>query len=162
MEEHNLNWPQILDHTYSILILGGSGSGKTNALLNLTKQQNYDDYNIIDNIIDTIIDDKIGYEKLQYDINREATKISALSSSKIDKYGYLTGDEILPLCQSRMIEQVTFSCSPSRKTLEKTIEDQGRKQVEALKVLKPIKQKLSIKDVILEDRLNEETKNETE
>ena len=74
MEEHNLNWPQILDHTYSILILGGSGSGKTNALLNLTKQQNYDDYNIIDNIIDTIIDDNIGYEKLQYDINREATK----------------------------------------------------------------------------------------
>ena len=61
-----------------------------------------------------------------------------------------------------MIEQATFSYSPSRKTLEKTIEDQGRKQVEALKVLKPVKQKLSIKDVILEDRLNEETKNETE
>ena len=31
-------------------------------------------------------DDKINYEKLQYDINREAAKISALSSRKIDKY----------------------------------------------------------------------------
>ena len=37
------------------------------------------------------IDDKIKDEKLQCDINREATKISALSSGKIDKYEYLTG-----------------------------------------------------------------------
>ena len=35
-------------------------------------------------------------EKLQYDINRDTTKISALSSGKIGKYEYLTGDEILP------------------------------------------------------------------
>ena len=35
------------------------------------------------------IDDKIKDEKLQYDINREAAKISALSSSKIDEYEYL-------------------------------------------------------------------------
>ena len=33
--EHNLNWPYIPDHPYKILIIGGSGSGKTNALLNL-------------------------------------------------------------------------------------------------------------------------------
>ena len=37
------------------------------------------------------IDDKIKDEKLQYDINREAAKISAISSGKIDKYEYLTG-----------------------------------------------------------------------
>ena len=37
------------------------------------------------------IDDKIRDEKLQFDINREAAKISELSSGKIDKYGYLTG-----------------------------------------------------------------------
>ena len=43
-----------------------------------------------------IIDDKIRDEKLQYDINREEPKISALSSGKIDKYEYLTGKEILP------------------------------------------------------------------
>ena len=42
------------------------------------------------------IEDQIKDEKLQYDINREAAKISALSSSKIDKYEYLTGEEILP------------------------------------------------------------------
>ena len=42
------------------------------------------------------IDDKIKDEKLQYDINREGAKISALFSRKIDKHQYLTGGEILP------------------------------------------------------------------
>ena len=42
-------------------------------------------------------DDKIRDEKLKYNINREAAKISALSFGKIDKYEYLTGEEILPL-----------------------------------------------------------------
>ena len=51
------------------------------------------------------IDDNIRDKKLQYDINREATKTSPLSSSKIYKYEYLTGEEILPSDQSRMIEQ---------------------------------------------------------
>ena len=41
------------------------------------------------------IDDQIKDEKLQYNIHREAAKISALSSGKIDKYEYLTGEEIL-------------------------------------------------------------------
>ena len=41
------------------------------------------------------IDDKIRDEKLQCDINREAPKISDLSSHKIDKYEFLTGEEIL-------------------------------------------------------------------
>ena len=41
------------------------------------------------------IDEKIRDEKLQYDINREAAKISALSSNKIHKYEYLTGEDIL-------------------------------------------------------------------
>ena len=36
--EHNLKWPYIPDHPYRILIIGGSGSGKTNALLDLIKQ----------------------------------------------------------------------------------------------------------------------------
>ena len=49
-------------------------------------------------------DDKIRDEKLQYDINREAEKISALSSGKIDKYQYLTGEEILPSNQIQIIE----------------------------------------------------------
>ena len=42
------------------------------------------------------IQDQIRDEKLQYDIHREATKISTLSSGKINKYEYLTGEEILP------------------------------------------------------------------
>ena len=50
-------------------------------------------------------DDKIKDEKLQYDINREAAKISALSSGKIDKYEHLTSEEILLSDQSRIIEQ---------------------------------------------------------
>ena len=51
------------------------------------------------------IDDKIKDEKLQYDINMEVAKVSALSSGKIDKYKYLTGEEILPSDQSRIIGQ---------------------------------------------------------
>ena len=38
-KERNPNWPQILDHPYKILIIGGSGSGKTNSLFNLINQQ---------------------------------------------------------------------------------------------------------------------------
>ena len=38
-KEHNKKWPYIPDHPYRILIIGGSGSGKTNALLHLIKEQ---------------------------------------------------------------------------------------------------------------------------
>ena len=55
-----------------------------------------------------IIDDQIMDEKLQYDINREAAKISALSSGKINKYEYLTGEEILPSNQKQIIKQAKF------------------------------------------------------
>ena len=51
------------------------------------------------------VDDKIKDEKIQYDFNSEAAKMSALSSGKIDKYEYLTGEEILPFDQSRVTEQ---------------------------------------------------------
>ena len=37
--EHNSKWPYISDHRYIILIIGGFGSGKTNALLNLINNQ---------------------------------------------------------------------------------------------------------------------------
>ena len=43
-----------------------------------------------------IIDDQKKDEKIQYDINRETAKISVLSSGKIDKYEYLTYEEVLP------------------------------------------------------------------
>ena len=47
------------------------------------------------------IDDQIRDEKLQYNINREAAKMSALSSDKIDKHEYLTGEEILPSIKNK-------------------------------------------------------------
>ena len=81
------------------------------------------------------IEDQIKDEKLQYDINREAAKISALSSGKIDKYEYLTGEEILPSNQRQFIEQAKFTYSPLGKAFEKqtkTTEDQGKKQVKAI------------------------------
>ena len=65
------------------------------------------------------IDDKIRDEKLQHDINREAAKISALSSEKIDKYEYLTGEEILTPDQRRVIEQPELTYSPLGKAFEK-------------------------------------------
>ena len=79
-----------------------------------------------------IIDDKIKDEKLQYDINREAAKISALLSGKFYKYKYLTGEETLPSCQSRIIEQAKFTHSPLGKAFEKqikTIEEQGKNKL---------------------------------
>ena len=57
------------------------------------------------------IDDKIRDEKLQCDINRETARISASTSGKTDKYEYLTGQEILPSDQSRIIEQAKFTYS---------------------------------------------------
>ena len=81
------------------------------------------------------IDVQIRDEKLQYDINREAGKISALSSKKFDKYEYLTGEEILPSNQKQMIEQAKFTYSSLGKAFEKqikTIEDQGEKQIKAI------------------------------
>ena len=78
------------------------------------------------------IGEKIKYEKLQCDINREAAKISALLSWKIDKYEYLIGEEILPSHQNRIIEQAKFTYSPLGKASEKQIkkiDEQKKKQI---------------------------------
>ena len=65
------------------------------------------------------IDDQIKDEKLQYDINREAANIPALSSAKINKYEYLAGEEILPSNEKQIIEQPKFTYSPLGKASEK-------------------------------------------
>ena len=110
------------------------------------------------------IEDQIKDEELQYDINREAAKISALSSGKLDKYEYLTGEEILPSNQQQITQQAKFNYSPLGKALEKqikTIKDQGEKQVVALESLKDSDKKLtSIKDFIPTENLNPEIINE--
>ena len=107
----------------------------------------------------TIVD-QIKDEKLQYDISREAAKISALSSCKIDKYGYLTVEEILPSNQQQIIEQAKFTYSPLGKAFEKqikTIEDQREKQ---LKVIQNNTKEVTIKNIIPENILNDEAKKE--
>ena len=109
------------------------------------------------------INDQIRDEKLKYDINREAAKISALSSGKIHKYEYLTGEDILPSNQQQIIEQAKFTYSPLGKAFEKqtkTIEDQGKKQIDALKSLKPKEQTKSIKEIFTEGYDSVEIKNE--
>ena len=55
------------------------------------------------------INDQIKDEKLQYNINRESAKISALWSGKLQKYEYLTGEDILPSNQQQIIEQTKFT-----------------------------------------------------
>ena len=96
------------------------------------------------NLHNMTINDQIKDEKLQYDITREAAKISAVSSGKLHKYEYLTGEDILPSNQQQIIEQARFPYSPLGKAFEqqiKAIEDQGEKQVDTLEKLKPEEKK---------------------
>ena len=72
------------------------------------------------------INDQIRDEKLQYDINKEAAKISALSSENLHKYEYLTREDILPSNQQQIIKPAKFTYSSLVKAFEKqikTIED---------------------------------------
>ena len=101
------------------------------------------------------INDQIRDGKLQYDINREATKTSK-SLSNFHKYEYLTGEDILPSSQHQIIGQTRFTYSPLGRGFEKqikTIEDQGEKQVDALNTLKSNNQ-LTTEDVIPKNALN--------
>ena len=65
-KKHNEKWPYIPDHPYRILIIGGSGSGKTNTLLNLIKEQDY--HNVFDKIYLYAID--LSEPKYEYLIKR--------------------------------------------------------------------------------------------
>ena len=113
------------------------------------------------------IEDQIRDEKLQFDINRQAAKITALSSGKIEKYEYLTGEEILPSKQQQMIEQAKFTYSPLGNAFEKqkrAIKDQGEKQIEKIQDNKKQlanTQELAIKNInknIPENILSDEAK----
>ena len=102
------------------------------------------------------INDQNRDEKLLYDINTEAAKISALSSRNFHKYEYLTGEDILPSNRQQIIEQAKLTYSLLGKAFEKqikTIEDQGEKQVDALNTLKSNNQ-VTIEDVIPKRALN--------
>ena len=118
------------------------------------------------------INGQIRDQKLQYDINREAAKISALSSGKILKYDYLTGEDILPPSQQQIIKHARFTYSPLGKASEKqikTIEDQDQKQIDALESLKSKEQTKPIEDksnnnskatIIFDDLINQRKNNE--
>ena len=73
------------------------------------------------------INDQIRDEKLRSDINRKAAKISALSSDKIRKYESLTGEDILPSNQQRVVEQARFTYSPFGKAFEKQVRRSRKK-----------------------------------
>ena len=82
------------------------------------------------------INDQITDEKLQCDHNREAAKISALSSDKIHKYENLSGEDIIPSNQQQITKQGKLIYSPLGKAFKKqikTIEDQGEKQIKAIR-----------------------------
>ena len=79
---------------------------------------------------------------MQYGINTEAAKRSVLSSGNIDQYGYLTGKEILPSDQRRVIEKGKFVYSPLGKVLEKPTKFSGKKEYLELLKQKEISNKL--------------------
>ena len=64
------------------------------------------------------INDQIRDEKLQYEVNRKAIKISAKSSGKFHKYEYLTRQDISPPNHRQMIEQGRFTYSRLGKALK--------------------------------------------
>ena len=99
------------------------------------------------------IDDQIKDEKRQYDINREAAKASALSSCKIDKYEYLTGDGILN--KLNLLIQL----------LVKAFEKQTEKQVSVLKSLNishKINKLKQIEDIFSQNLMNDLIRNKLE
>ena len=98
---------------------------------------------------------------IQYNINKVVAKISALSSNKIDKYKNLTGEEILPSNRKQIIEQAKITYSPLGKLFEKQIkitEDQGKKQDDAFKDLKPGEQTKLVKGIFPKGYKNVEIK----
>ena len=99
----------------------------------------------------TIIDDKLRDKKLQCNINRQAAKMSALSSGKIGKYEYLAGEEVLPFNQRQIIKQAKFAYSP----LEKAFEKHTEKQVGAIKSLDPSNKLKHIESIFPQNLMND-------
>ena len=80
------------------------------------------------------INDQIRDGKIQDDINRKVTKISALSSGKIDKYQYLTGEETISSNQQQILEEAKFTYSPLGKAFEKQIKQLEIKEKNKLRL----------------------------
>ena len=76
--------------------------------------------------------------KTQYDLDRKAAKISALSSNNFDKYEYLTGEDLG--LKPSTVEQAKFECSPLSKFLNNGLKEE-EKEEGPLKILKNIEDK---------------------
>ena len=86
-----------------------------------------------------IFDDKIEANKAQYDLDREAAKISALSSGELKKYEYLTGEDLG--YKPDIIQKAKFEYSPLGKVFNKGLDDSDKNE-EFLKRLKNIEGKI--------------------
>ena len=85
-----------------------------------------------------IFDDKIKANKAQYDLDREAAKISASSSGELEKYEYLTGEDLG--YKPDVSQKAKFEYSPLGKVFNKELDESDKKE-RLLKRLKNIKDK---------------------
>ena len=117
-----------------------------------------------------ILDNKIRSSQAQYDLDRQNAKISVLSSDNLDKYGYLTGEDLR--YKRDVVQKAKFKYSPLSQVFNKVLE-KDEKQVGLLKRLKNIADKtddrlkenedsqLGIKSIgyTIKEKLSEEAKN---
>ena len=73
-----------------------------------------------------ILDKKIKQNEAQYDLDRKAAKISALSSNNLDKYEYLTGEDLN--YKPSTVEQAKFDYSPLSKFFNKGLKEEDKKE----------------------------------
>ena len=73
-----------------------------------------------------ILDGKIKANKAQYDLDREAAKISALSSSELEKFGYLTGEDLG--YKTDVIQKAKCEYSPFGKVFNKGLDENDKKK----------------------------------
>ena len=77
-------------------------------------------------VTDQILDRKIKQNEAQYDLNRKAAKTSALSSGNLDKYEYLTGEDLK--VKLTVIEEARFELSPLSKVFNKGINKEDKEE----------------------------------
>ena len=94
---------------------------------------------------------RIESKSIQYGLNQEATKISALSSGDVDKYEYLTVKYILPSQLNRNIEKVKITYSPLKKAFEKQVKKRARRKIFKIKSLKLLKSLIFFNDKFIDN-----------
>ena len=101
-----------------------------------------------------ILNRKIKQNEAQYDLDREAAKISALSSNNLDKYEYLTGEDLG--LKPSTVEQAKFEYSPLGKIFNKGLSEEDKKEG-ILKRLKNIEDKNKVKNKVKNKDIKEVT-----